>query len=229
MIKCLYYLIATNFFFILMSCSEAPIFSCVDEERQIEKISFSNLSEFQKCQFGEYNEDQQWVLNTRDEIEKLSLFRNCDFNSTIDTINFEKYTLLLGYLSHPNTGISINDENLIEDCNGSIIYHVRFKTSEEAYLSLTTVNYGIIFKNEDDNEVKFHIPKINVPLLICVLLFNLQLNYCIGQPNKDIKKNEIVRKYSNWYLKSNNQNYLLSKIFTVYVGKDSFEITLNHR
>lgn len=121
-------------------------------------ISLSDNQELKNCALGVYDSDEQWVIQSINEFELWNSNRNCKFESVIDQVDFAKNTLLIGYLSHPDTGIRVKNEQVFKSCsNNEITYTIRFETLSGSFAALSTINYGVIIPKANSNNINFNI------------------------------------------------------------------------
>ncbi len=138
---------------IFSSCSTPPTVDPCLEKEETTGISFTSLTsfdQFKECKIGDYHNDQNWIITSQAEFEEWNQSRNCQFPEL--NLNFDDYIVLVGYFSHPNSGIEFINEQIEENCaDETIIYTINFNTVSGGFSVLTTVNYGIVFHKLNEN------------------------------------------------------------------------------
>lgn len=146
----------------IWGCEENQAIDCAGGALT-EHTSFIPLIEIEgyseNCLFGEYPDATHWVIQTIEEFDSWKNNLDCAPEDLIPIIDFDKYTLLVGFIIHSDTGIKFENQELLKSCTGqTYTYIVNFKDLPSGFLSITTKNYGLLTnKIPDDYQIIFEI------------------------------------------------------------------------
>lgn len=147
----------------IWGCDKNQIIDCAGGALT-EQTSFIPLTEIEgyseNCLFGYYPDvPTHWIIQTTEEFDIWKSSLDCAPEDLIPVIDFEKYTLLVGFIIHGDTGIKFENQELLKSCTSqTYTYIVNFKDLPSGFTTLTTKNYGLLTdKISDDYQIIFEI------------------------------------------------------------------------
>ncbi len=99
-------------------------------------------------ELGEFHDVWAQVINSQEELASLYIGER-----ELPTIDFSRYSLILGYATGANTSYSVR-EVVLEESEGSLLLTVHLNGSEEGFMALIKIPFWGLYPKLPDMELK---------------------------------------------------------------------------